>query len=445
MLSYSSVFLRMLSHFFVLVMFLLQSRWSQRLLIVVLLLVGLGYCLPDPSFGQVPGCLRERVGRSPGAQVNPATLSLLQPTSNLQTFRQSWMAYRQHFIQEDGRVIDRETDDRSTSEGQAYAMLRAVMIDDPDAFVRTLNWAENNFTRKDQNGDRIDHLWAWKWGRTNQGEWTILDANFASDADIDAITALILASRRWNCSEYLSLARLKLKDLWDHSTVTAPDGTRYLLPGPAHAFRPEPNTIILNPSYMAPYAFRLFAQVNPRRDWMSLVESSYQVLEGSTAVSSAHLPSDWISLNLETKEFRPLSSSSQIRSQYGFDAYRVWWRVSLDATWFQAPRAKDYLRQNLEHLQQRWQTQQAIPAQISLAGEALVDYEATSQYAMLYSAFRLIDPAIAEQIYQQKLMSSYQNGFWDNNSAYYTQNLVWFGLLPPSPPRLLEVEASHSR
>jgi endoglucanase len=50
---------------------------------------------------------------------------------------------------------------------------------------------------------------------------------------------------------------------------------------------------------------------------------------------------------------------------------------------------------------------------------------------MLYAAFRITDPTIAEQIRQQKLVSSYENGFWDNDSAYYSQNLSWFGLFPP--------------
>lgn len=68
--------------------------------------------------------------------------SLPESTANRELLEQSWMIYRQQFIQEDGRVIDYEASDRSTSEGQAYAMLRAALIDDPSTFALTLDWAE---------------------------------------------------------------------------------------------------------------------------------------------------------------------------------------------------------------------------------------------------------------------------------------------------------------
>ncbi|KAB1990373.1 glycosyl hydrolase family 8, partial [Haemophilus parainfluenzae] len=89
-----------------------------------------------------------------------------------------------------------EDQDRTVSEGQAYAMLRAVVINDPDTFARTLAWADANLARQDKNGDLSDQLWAWKWGKRADQSWGIQDANFATDADIDAATALILAYQR---------------------------------------------------------------------------------------------------------------------------------------------------------------------------------------------------------------------------------------------------------
>ncbi len=350
-------------------------------------------------------------------------LASVTPDANQALLQQSWTAYRQRFIQSDGRVIDWEAKGITTSEGQAYAMLRSVLIDDPTTFELTLRWAENNLQHQTA-GKRTDQLWAWKWGQTSTGNWGILDGNFASDADIDAITALILASRRWQRPDYMVLARTKLRDLWQLSTLSV-RGQTYLLPGPAAAFQQQ-SSIQLNPSYLAPYAFRLFAQVDPARDWLSLVRSSYLVLEKSATLSTVGLPSDWVELNTSAGNFAALSD----RSNYGFDAYRVWWRIALDASWFDAPEAKRYLSQHLNHLQTLWRSRQFIPARINLQGQSIVNYDATSQYGMLYSAFRLVNPEIAEQIFQQKLSPRYRDGFWDNNSAYYTQNLVWFGLFP---------------
>jgi endoglucanase len=341
--------------------------------------------------------------------------------------------YRGRFIQGDGRVIDHEANDRSTSEGQAYALLRAVWIEDRESFERVLQWSETNLQRPNSSGS--DHLWAWKWGQQPNGSWGLIDPNFASDADIDAITALILANRRWNQPQYLELARQKLRDLWELSTVASAN-SRYLLPGPKAAFQSQPHRVVLNPSYFAPYAFRLFAEV------LSLVESSYAVLESSSQLSASGLPSDWVQLDLVTRQVYP-SDLPNLPSRYSFDAYRVWWRVALDAVWFDAPRAHQYLRR-LQPLRQQWQVQQKLFAQIDLQGQPLVSYESTAQYAMLYAAFRVVDPEIAVAIYQQKLLPAYKDGFWDNESAYYVQNLSWLGLFPVEqlPPDWFSTEPS---
>ncbi|MBV6621781.1 MAG: glycosyl hydrolase [Rivularia sp. (in: Bacteria)] len=364
--------------------------------------------------------------------------SLPESTPNRELLVESWDSYRRRFIQRDGRVIDYEASDRSTSEGQAYAMLRAVLIDDSATFALTLNWGENNLRRL-EDGKPVDSLWAWKWGRKSDGSWGSIDDNFASDGDIDAITALILASRRWNRPEYLELAKTKLKDLWKYSTVVAQD-KRYLLPGPKAAFVKDSSSIILNPSYFAPYAFRLFAQVDSERDWLSLVDSSYEVLEDSRRISAVNLPSDWVVLDAKTGEYKSLPNDSLLSSAYSFDAFRVWWRIALDASWFNSSRARNYLESSIGHPLKLWQEKSTIPARINLEGKALVNYEATSQYAMLYAASRLIQPSLAEELLEKKLLPQYQQEVWDDNEAYYTQNLAWLGLLSPSaiPPKLLQ-------
>lgn len=345
---------------------------------------------------------------------------------------ESWAAYRDRFILEDGRVVDWErADQHSTSEGQAYAMLRSVLIDDRDTFNKTLTWAENNL--RQGNAGQPSQLWAWRWGEQPSGDWGILDPNFASDADVDAITALLLAADRWGCPAYAQLAQEKLAALWEQSTI-ALGGDRLLLPGPREAFFPEDDTLILNPSYFAPYAFRLFAEADPARDWMSLVDSSYRILEASSAVSRVGLPGDWVVYNPKRDRYKRVSRRSSLSSTYSFDAFRVWWRISLDAAWFNEPRALEYLETHSAHLRQLWRDQQAISAELSLRGRSLVDYEATAQYAMLYPALALVEPDLAAQVLDQKLMPAYQNGFWDNDSAYYTQNLAWFGLLPLQRP-----------
>lgn len=370
------------------------------------------------------------LAQTPAGELSPAARSRL--------LRESWAAYRQRFIQADGRVIDWETPDRrSTSEGQAYAMLRAVWMNDPDTFARTLQWGEDNLRRRQPGGAMIDSLWAWHWGQdAPTGNWQILDQNFASDGDIDAITALILAARQWHRDDYRVLARQKLADLWAQAVMTV-NGKPYLLPGPAAAFH-QNDTIIFNPSYLAPAAFRLFAQVDPERDWLALVNSSYDLLTKAAQVSSVSLPSDWIVMETKTGRLRVLGPTETLQSRYSFDAFRVWWRLALDAVWFNAPEADRLLHKQLSYLEKLWRSQQMIPARLDLQGKSLVSYESTAQYGMLYAGFQRTDPRLAQEIYQQKLAPVYQDGFWDNDAAYYTQNLVWFGLIATAeiPPTL---------
>nr|WP_166482778.1 glycosyl hydrolase family 8 [Scytonema sp. UIC 10036] len=356
---------------------------------------------------------------------------LPQSIPNRELLVASWESYRQRFIQGDGRVIDYEAGDRSTSEGQAYAMLRAVLVNDFETFALTLKWGENNLQRQ-VNGKRTDNLWAWKWGRNVDGNWGTIDSNFASDGDIDAITALILASRRWNRPEYLELAKAKLQDLWNLGVTSAPQGKRYLLPGPASAFIINQSTLYLNPSYFAPYAFRLFAQVDPKQDWLSLIDTGYEVLEQSTQLSTVGLPSDWVALDMTTGKYQALPQSEELQTVYGFDAYRVWWRVSLDAAWFNYPQARRYLQTSTKYLQQLWRERSRLPARIDLQGKGLVNYEATAQYAMLYAAWQIVEPRLAQELVVKKLLPQYKQGVWDDKSAYYTQNLAWLGLFPPS-------------
>ncbi len=389
--------------------------------------------LPSPSGRPgiaVPGSTSPGLNVSPSLPncPKPAEMELkVTPTSPYGSLlKRSWVAYRDRFIHADGNVIDYQAEDqRTTSEGQAYAMLRAVLINDQDTFDSTLAWAETNLNRPS------DSLWSWHWNAKSG----IQDPNFATDADIDAATALIFAARRWNCPAYEALAQQKLNDIWQQ-TVTTIQGKQFILPGPRAAFQNSPETI-LNPSYFSPYAYRLFAQVDQRHNWMGLVDDGYALLDAMTAISPAGLPADWVAFDPSTNQFGPVEAGRRIKTLYSFDAFRVWWRIGLDASWYNSTPAKVYLKKHLPTLAQRWKKDKAIPAVLGLDDQAQVDYEATSQYAMLYPVMKLVDSGVAFELFKEKLLGNYSKGIWDNEDAYYSQNLAWFSLLPPQGPREL--------
>jgi endoglucanase len=323
--------------------------------------------------------------------------------------QESWNAYTQRFIQPDGRVIDHSADGISTSEGQAYAMLRAVWIGDRARFDQTFQWARNNLN----SGIRKDNLWAWKWGKDPSGKWGVLDKAFASDADQDAALALILASRVWKDEKYADGARAILRDLWTLSTIQA-GGHRFLLAGDTLC---KDTICRINPSYYAPYAYRVFAEFDRSADWASLVDSSYRLLTTVSELSATRLPADWVQLSTVTGEI--FGSSDKDRS-FSYDAFRVYWRIELDREIFQEPRAAQYLGESLKWIVSEWKKNHTLPAVISAEGKALVDYESIDMLSTLMCATH-------DEWMYRKLQSVYSQGIWGDGDRYYLQNWAWFG------------------
>jgi len=201
----------------------------------------------------------------------------------------SWIFYGHTFIQADGRVIDRSAGGVSTSEGQSYAMLRAVWIGDRTTFDKSYSWGRNNLNA----GVRQDHLWAWKWGKAEDGGWRVLDKAFASDADQDVALALIIGFKTWHNEQHLQDARAILADIWSNATIEVAR-RRFLLAGDSLC---SGTGCRINPSYYAPYAYRIFAKFDKAHDWEQLVDTTYFVLTSASALTHTALPPDWLMLD----------------------------------------------------------------------------------------------------------------------------------------------------
>jgi endoglucanase len=343
-----------------------------------------------------------------GCGAGDGTGTAQSPTSD-DVLRQSWMAYVSRFVQPDGRVVDPKAGGLTTSEGQAYTMLRAVWMEDRTIFDRTLTWATDHLNR----GVRRDSLWAWKW------DGRVVDAAFASDADQDAALALLMAARTWGDDTYRQRARAVLADLWDKGTLVA-GGRRFLLGGDSLCQR---RTCRLNPSYFAPYAYRFFARDDPSRDWGQLVDTTYFLLDRNAALTSTRLPSDWLLLDTATGT---LSLGSDKDSQYSYDAFRAHWRVRLDGVLFGEERARAYLAGSLAWLAERYRQDGRLPAIISKDGQAGADYEALEMLAGVMSALQEPAAAVADAM-NARLQGTLSEGLWADRESYYLQNWAWFG------------------
>jgi endoglucanase len=332
-----------------------------------------------------------------------------------QVLKESWEVYVNRFIQADGRVIDRQANDITTSEGQAYAMLRAVWMKDRGVFDKTYSWAVNNLN----SGVREDRLWAWKWGKTTNGDWRVLDPAFASDADEDAVLALMLAWKTWNDASYWEHAQQTLADLWAIGTVRVA-GRRFLLAGDSLC---QGRSCRINPSYAAPYAYRIFAKFDTEHAWNDLVESSYFLLNQASLLTSTRLPPDWLNLDLDTGG---LTLGKDEESSFSYDAFRVYWRVALDRDLFNDPQASRYLAASLPWIVRQWDAERKLPAIVSAQGQPRAQYESLEMLAGLIAALRDVNPEVAGSMYA-RIASGYSNGAWGDRESYYLQNWAWFG------------------
>jgi endoglucanase len=338
----------------------------------------------------------------------------------------AWDEYKQRFINSDGRVIDYSADSITTSEGQSYALLRAVWMDDQQTFDLVWKWTSVNLDRPD------DALFGWRWGERDDGSYGYMPdggENSASDADQDIALALILASRRWNNSKYETEAKKILESLWEVNTATA-NGKRYMIAG---NWAQNKDELVLNPSYFGPYAWRIFDQVDTEHDWLSLVDPAYELLtlSGTEPLDTGKgvgLPPDWVTIRRDTGELRA-TSQGNLKTTYSFDAMRTPWRIALDYKWNKDERAIQYLEKSFSHLYTEYTQKGTLSTSYSHNGDISIQGENPSMYATAIGYFIVLHPDLAKRIYEEKIIGVYSN---DENSfrtdlPYYEQNWLWFG------------------
>ncbi len=333
--------------------------------------------------------------------------------------KESWDIYRDHFIQTDGRVIDHRIG-ISTSEGQSYAMLRAVMLRDKEWFDKSYQWAKDNLQVRD------DKLFAWKWGERADKTWGPMDDTAASDADQDIALALLLASEIWETKQYKTDALEILDDIWDKQTIPSPIG-RVMLPGD---WKIDKKAIQINPSYFAPYAYRVFAKVDRKHRWEELVDSSYHIMQKSMALTPTHLPPDWVEFSTIDGSIKLYEDITDTRSDYGYEAIRVLWRVAFDHLLNpKEDRAMPILKAT-HFLPHYWTIKKDLPGALTYDGILRRDkLESAAVYGTALPALHLTDKEVGEGVLDDFILPNLKaDGQWNTNNDYYSQNWLWFGL-----------------
>lgn len=341
-----------------------------------------------------------------------------------------WRSYKSAYVEPGTyRTIDRQRGDVTTSEGQSYTMLRAVWMGDKETFDGAWKWTQDNLGRP------RDNLFSWLFGERPDGTYGVLadqgGVSAASDADTDIALALVFAYARWQDEGYLESARAIMQDIWKYHVITI-NGTPYLLANDLEKRIQKPDAIV-NPSYLAPYAYRIFAHVDPEHDWNALVDSSYDLLQRATrdplgSGESAGLPPDWIVIDKRTGAIRP-ANTGELTTNYGYDALRTPWRIAMDWVWFREPRARDVLA-SMTPISHAWEREGRIAAVYAHDGSVVEGHETPASYGGNIGYFIVADPARARDVYESKLRSLYNpdTNSWRTPLSYYDDNWAWFGM-----------------
>jgi endoglucanase len=338
---------------------------------------------------------------------------------------EAWAGYKTAFIEPDGRVIDPTRGGVTTSEGQGYALLRAVWMGDQQAFDTVWHWTATNLQT------RSDGLFASLWSGGK-----VADSNSASDADSDIALALLYAARRFATSALHADALGVLDAMWQ-SDVVSINGMNVLTAGNWAKTQVSPGPVI-NPSYFAPYAYRTFAQEDPAHPWTTLIDSSYAVLGQCTSATldgraGVGLPPNWCAISRSTGTIVPFPTIAGA-DDYGYDAFRVMWRVAVDALWNHEARARAYLNRSA-FLRAQWSSKRMLDPVYAHDGSVVSSYDDPTLYGGDIGNFLVTDRAGAAQI-EQVLIASFHpaasapsaSAHFGDPQNYFEQNWVWFGL-----------------
>ena len=323
--------------------------------------------------------------------------------SPTQVLGATWIQYKNEYVLPgNSRTVDPSRAEITTSEGESYTMLRGVWMDDKSTFDASWTWTQKSLQHTS------DHLFSWVYGKLPNGSYGVLTnmngTTSASDGDIKG-------------TPYLTADNLESTSLTPYA--------------------------VIDPSYLAPEDYRIFALVDPGDPWNSLVSSSYSVLQESIQQpldksKSADLPPDWISINKTTGVIGPppvgstttgAATSTGETTNFGFDALRVPFRLALDYTWFHDSRDTSLLSE-MNFLKYTWESAHAIGETYSHDGTPVEPAQTPAMYGGTLGYFLYEDSSDAKAIYQTELVSMFNpnSNQWQTQLSYYDDNWAWFGV-----------------
>lgn len=177
-----------------------------------------------------------------------------------------------------GRIVRIDQGGDTVSAGQAYGMLMSVALGDRRRFALIWRWTSTHLKRG-------DGLLASQW---RQGR--VIDRTSASDADLDAARALILAAQRFHLSAYRQAGLAMARAILAHETERL--GNSLVLLAGSWARKPA----IVDPGYWAPRTFELLRAATHDHRFARLERGAVSLTRALTT-NAPHLPPDWATVS----------------------------------------------------------------------------------------------------------------------------------------------------
>ncbi|MBP5583444.1 MAG: Ig-like domain-containing protein [Bacteroidales bacterium] len=302
-----------------------RGWWKHLLLLCVTLLGAIGFATAaSPNY--------------PFPNNYPYAYGTIYTGSDVQTKIQSlYTNWKSKYYEESGNearvkfVQGGEDGSSSVSEGIAYGMLITVYMDNATNQTQSMFDKLWNYYKANANSHGVMNWKVTKFTHQVTAP-TSGNSNGATDADLDAAQALLMAYKQWGDSKYLTAAQELIGVLWSWEV----NSNKQLKPGDCF-------DDYKNPCYFITNAMKLFTQVKQLQGWSNnwdwnTVASNCYTLMNKVAHSSTGLIPDWCNENGTTLGKNLIDG--KFESIFGYDAARIPWRMAQAYAWYGDNEAK---------------------------------------------------------------------------------------------------------
>lgn len=214
----------------------------------------------------------------------------------------------------------------SASEGTGYGMILTAYFGDKAKFDALLNFYNYTIDKKAarEGKARTELLCPWLVDNNSDPNWDLGGNGPATDGDIDAAYALIVANEQWPGNNYLSRAK-EIISVIKNSYFEKVNGIYYMLPGDFGGA--DANDV----SYYSPAYFKVFADVMNDASWDEIADHTYDHLWKAYEYGGAsNFPYVFLPPDFQRKDG---GAASGREYNYKWDASRIPWRLIVNYLW----------------------------------------------------------------------------------------------------------------